>query len=156
MPCGNPVGSGDPNVDDQEATFLQGGGWVPQGQPFQPPTPTQPDGGWAPQGPPPQPPTPAQPNADVGHLINMLTSGLHLGAPRINTFSGKATPGKTEVSFEQWYHDVQCMKDHYPELVVWESIVRSLKEQQQTWPDILALLPVSPIPFRNKQSFLGW
>ena len=35
--------------------------------------------------------------------------------------------GKTEVSFEQWYHEVQCVKDHYPELVVWESIVRSLK-----------------------------
>ena len=35
--------------------------------------------------------------------------------------------GKTEVSFEQWYHKVQCVKDHYPESVVWESIVRSLK-----------------------------
>ena len=35
--------------------------------------------------------------------------------------------GKTEVSFEQWYHEIQCAKDHYPELVVWESIVRSLK-----------------------------
>ena len=64
---------------------------------------------------------------DVGHLINTLASGLHLGAPQINTFSGKAMLGKTEVSFKQWYHEVQCMKDHYPELVVWESIVRSLK-----------------------------
>ena len=36
-------------------------------------------------------------------------------------------PGKTEVSFEQWNHKVQCVKDHYPELVVWESIVQSLK-----------------------------
>ena len=36
-------------------------------------------------------------------------------------------PGKTEVSFEQWNHEVQCVKDHYPELVVRESIVRSLK-----------------------------
>ena len=35
--------------------------------------------------------------------------------------------GKTEVSFEQWYHKVQCVKDHYPESVVWESIVRLLK-----------------------------
>ena len=35
--------------------------------------------------------------------------------------------GKTEVSFEQWYHKVQCIKDHYPESVVQESIVRSLK-----------------------------
>ena len=35
--------------------------------------------------------------------------------------------GKTEVSFEQWYHKVQCVKDHYLESVVWESIVRSLK-----------------------------
>ena len=36
-------------------------------------------------------------------------------------------PGKTEVSFKQWNHKVQCIKDHYPESVVWESIVRSLK-----------------------------
>ena len=36
-------------------------------------------------------------------------------------------PGKTKVSFEQWNHEVQCVKDHYLESVVWESIVRSLK-----------------------------
>ena len=33
-------------------------------------------------------------------------------------------PRKTEVSFEKWYHEVQCVKDHYPESVVWESIVK--------------------------------
>ena len=32
-----------------------------------------------------------------------------------------------DVSFEQWYHEVQCVKDHYPESVLWESIVRLLK-----------------------------
>ena len=53
--------------------------------------------------------------------------GLVLGYPRINTFSGEATPGKTEVSFEQWNHEVQYIKDHYLESVVQESIVRSLK-----------------------------
>ena len=47
--------------------------------------------------------------------------------PKINTFSSDVTPGKTEVSYEQWNHKVQCIKDHYPELVVWESIMRSLK-----------------------------
>ena len=36
-------------------------------------------------------------------------------------------PGKTEVSFKQWSHKVQYVKDHYLELVVWESIVQSLK-----------------------------
>ena len=36
-------------------------------------------------------------------------------------------PGKMEVSFEQWYHEVQCMKDHYPESVVQESIMQSPK-----------------------------
>ena len=35
--------------------------------------------------------------------------------------------GKTKVSLEQWYHEVQCIKDHYTESVVQESIVRSLK-----------------------------
>ena len=78
-------------------------------------------------GPPPQPLRPALADPDMGCLINTLASGLHLGTPRINTFSGEATPHKTEVSFEQWYHEVQCVKDHYPESVVWESIVQSLK-----------------------------
>ena len=63
----------------------------------------------------------------MGCLIKTLALGLCLGTPRINTFSGEATPGKTEVSFEQWNQEVQCIKDHYLELVVWESIVRSLK-----------------------------
>ena len=64
---------------------------------------------------------------DVGCLLSTLPTGFRLGIPSINTFSGNAMPGKTEVSFKQWYHEVQCIKDHYPELVVWESIVRSLK-----------------------------
>ena len=121
MPWENPLVNGSPNQDGQEVTFLTGGGWVPPKtprQPFQPQAPARPDGGWALQGPPPQPPTPAQPNADVGCLINTLTSGLHLGTPRINTFSYEAMPGKTEVSFEHWYHNIQCIKDHYPESVV--------------------------------------
>ena len=96
MPWGNPVGNGNPNADDQEVTFPKRGGWVPPGQPFQLPAPVKPDGGWAPQGPHPQPSNPAQPNTDVWHLINTLTSGLCLGTMRINTFRGKATPGKTE------------------------------------------------------------
>ena len=74
-----------------------------------------------------QPQIPTQPNPDVGCLINTLASGLHLGTSRINNFSSEAMPGKMEVSFEQWNHEVQCVKNHYPELVVWESIVRSLK-----------------------------
>ena len=36
-------------------------------------------------------------------------------------------PGKIEVSFEQWYNEVQCVKDHYPESVVQEIIMQSLK-----------------------------
>ena len=36
-------------------------------------------------------------------------------------------PGKTEVSFKQWYQMVQCIKNHYPESLVVEIIVRSLK-----------------------------
>ena len=63
----------------------------------------------------------------MGHLIRTLASGLCLGTPRINTFSGEAMPGKAEVLFEQWNLKVQCIKDHYPESVVQESIVRSLK-----------------------------
>ena len=63
----------------------------------------------------------------MGCLINTLALGQRLGTPRKNTFSSKATPGKTKMSFKQWNHKVQCIKDPYPELVVWDSIVRSLK-----------------------------
>ena len=63
----------------------------------------------------------------MGQLITTLTSGLCIGTPKISTFSGDVAPGKTEVSYEQWSHKVQCIKDHYPELVVRESIMRSLK-----------------------------
>ena len=31
------------------------------------------------------------------------------------------------MSFEQWYHKVQCVKDHYLESVIQEGIVQSLK-----------------------------
>ena len=52
---------------------------------------------------------------------------MQLGTPHINTFSAEAMLGKTEVSFEQWHYELQCMKDHYPESVLWESIMQSLK-----------------------------
>ena len=126
-PWGKPPGCSNFNEDDQEVTFPRGGGWVPQRQPSPTPALAQPDGGWVPWGPPPQALRPALANPHVGHLINTLVSGLHLGTPRTNTFSGEAMPGKTEVSFKQWYHEVQCVKDHSPESVVWESIVQSLK-----------------------------
>ena len=125
-PWGEPSGSSNLNGDDQEVTFPRGGGWIPPRQPSPAPAPTQPDGGWAPQGPPPQPPRPTLANPDVGHLTNTLALGLCLGTSRINIFSGEAMSGKTEV-YEQWNHEVQCIKDHYTESVVSESIVRSLK-----------------------------
>ena len=102
-----PLGNGVPEEDDQEVTF-PGGGRVPSGPQLQSPGP-------APAGP------------DMGQLINALTSGLQIGTPKISTFSGDVAPGKTEVSYEQWSHEVQCIKDHYPELVVRESIMQSLK-----------------------------
>ena len=70
---------------------------------------------------------PAGPFKQHIDLLSTFIAGLRLGTPRINTFSGDATPGKIEVSFEQWCHKVQCVKAHYPESVVWESIIRSLK-----------------------------
>ena len=127
MPWGHPSGSRNAKEGDQEVTFPRGGGWVPPGQPSPSPTPMQLDGGWVPHRPHAPPPLPAQPNPDMGCLINTLALSLQLGTPRINTFSGKAIPGKTEVSFTQWNHEVQYIKDHYPESVVQESIVRSLK-----------------------------
>ena len=102
-----PLGSGVPEEDDQEVTF--------------------PGGGRVPSGPLPQSPGPALAGPDMGQLINALTLGLQISTPKISTFSGNVAPGKTEVSYEQWSHEVQCIKDHYPELVVRESIMQSLK-----------------------------
>ena len=63
----------------------------------------------------------------MGQLITTLTLGLHIGTPKISTFSSDMAPGKTEVSYKQWSHKVQCIKDHYSKSVVRESIMRSLK-----------------------------
>ena len=57
----------------------------------------------------------------------MLIARPRTGIPCINTFSGDATPGKTKVSFQQWYHKVQCVKDHYPKVVIQESFIESMK-----------------------------
>ena len=92
------------------------------------------------------PPAHIQPDEDVGCLINTLAMGLWLGTPQINTFSSAMLcQVKQEVSFEQWYHEVQCVKDHYLESVVWETIAYILsKGQQWIWPDIWALPLVWP------------
>ena len=84
-------------------------------------------GGRVPSGPPLQSPGPALAGPDMGQLINALTSGLQISTPKISTFSGNMAPGKTKVSYKQWSHKVQCIKDHYPESVVRESIMQSLK-----------------------------
>ena len=122
-----PSGSREPKEDDQEVTFPGGGRWGPPRQPTPPTEPERPAGGRVPSRPPPWAPCPAPSGSDMGQLITALTLGLCLGTPKINTFSSNITPGKTEVSFEQWNHEVQCIKDHYPESVVQESIMRSLK-----------------------------
>ena len=118
-----PLGSQESEEDDQEVTFLGGGRWGLLRQP----TPEQPAGGEASSGSPQRPSCPAPAGQDMGQLITALTLGLHIGTPKISTFSGDVAPGKTEVSYEQWSHEVQCVKDHYPESVVRESIIRCLK-----------------------------
>ena len=121
----HPLGSREPKEDDQEVTFPGGGRWGPERQTM--PVPESPAGGRVPSGPMQQLPCPALAGPDMGQLITSLTLGLHIGTPKISTFSGDVAPGKTEVSYEQWSHEVQCIKNHYPELVVRESIMRSLK-----------------------------
>ena len=64
----------------------------------------------------------------MSQLISTLTSGLQIGTPKISTFSGNGAPGKTKVSYKQWSHEVQCVKDHYPRIGgSGESIMQSLK-----------------------------
>ena len=121
-----PLGSREPEEDDQEVTFPGGGRWGPERQTT--PVLNSPAGGRVPSGPPQQSPCPALAGPDMGQLIPALTSGLcNLASPKISTFSGKVAPGKTKVSYEQWSHEVQCIKDHYLESVVRESIMWSLR-----------------------------
>ena len=68
-----------------------------------------------------------QPTVDVGWLLSMLMAGMRRVTPHSNTFSDDVTPRKTEVSLEQWYHEGQCVKNHYPGAVGWESIIELLK-----------------------------
>ena len=101
------LGSGVPEEDDQEVTF--------------------PGGGRVHSGPQLQAPCPALAGTNMGQLITALTMGLQISTPKISTFSGNVAPSKTEVSYEQWSQEGQCIKNHYPELVVRESIMQSLK-----------------------------
>ena len=121
----HPVSSRESEEDDQEVTFPGGGRWGPERQAT--PVPHSPAGGRVPSGPPQQSPCPAPAGPDMGQLITALTLGLQIGTPKISTFSGDVAPGKTEVSYEQWSYKVQCIKDHYPESVVRESIMQSLR-----------------------------
>ena len=52
------------------------------------------------------PASPPWGNEDVSHLLSTLMAGLRMGTHIINTFIGDATPGKTKVSFKQWYCEV--------------------------------------------------
>ena len=122
-----PLGSRNPEDDDQEVTFPGGGRWGPLRQPTPSLEPEQSTGGGVSSGPPLQVPCPAPSGSEMGQLITALALGLYLGTPKINTFSSDVTPGKTEVLFEQWNYRVQCIKDHYLELVVQESIMRYFK-----------------------------
>ena len=114
-------------MDDQEVTIPRGGGWEPRGQPFPPLLPHNQVEGGNQEDSLLTPSTLLNSDEDVGCLINTLATGLQLGTSWINTFSGEAMPGKMEVLFKQWYHEVQCIKDHYPESVIRESIVHSFK-----------------------------
>ena len=119
------LGSRQPKEDDQEVTFPGGGRWGPERQTTS--ILYSPAGGRVPSGPPQQSPCPALAGPDMGQLITALTLGLQIGTHKISTFSGDMAPGKTEVSYEQWSHEVQCIKDHYPKSVVRESIMQSLR-----------------------------
>ena len=120
-----PSGSREPKEDDWEVTFPGRGRWGPERQTT--PVLSSPAGGRVPYGPPQQLQGPAPAGPDMGQLVAALTLGLHISTPKISTFSGNVAPGKTKVSYEQWSHEVQCIKDHYPESVVRESIMQSLK-----------------------------
>ena len=74
-----------------------------------------------------QPVIPPQPTVGISHLLSMLIAGLRMGAPHIKTFTGDSIPRNTKVSFKQCYYEVQCIKDHYPEVVAQESIIWLLK-----------------------------
>ena len=99
----------------QEVTFPKVGGWVPPRQSSPDSSSSMTRWRMGSSGTTSSAPKACSSKSGLGCLINTLASGLCLGTPRINTFSGEAMPGKTEVSFEQWYHEVQCVKDHYRE-----------------------------------------
>ena len=121
----HPSGSREPKEDDWEVTFPGGGRWGPERQTT--PVLNSPAGGRVPSGPLQQSLCPAPAGPYLGQLIIALTLGLQISTLKISTFSGDMAPSKTEVSYEQWSHEMQCIKDHYPESVVRESIMQSLR-----------------------------
>ena len=100
---------------------------------------------------------PPQPDEDVGWSYKHASYQTVTRYPmHINTFNGEAMLGKMEVSFEQWYHEVQCVKDHYPELVIWESTSKITKGGSGRYhPGTWALLPVHG-PYSTKANHNLW
>ena len=100
----HPSGSREPKEDGQEVTFPGGGRWGPERQTT--PVPESLAWGRVPSGPPQPSPCPALAGPDMAQLITALTLGLCIGTSKISTFSGNMAPGKTEVSYKQWSHEV--------------------------------------------------
>ena len=112
--------------------------------------------GWRYSKPVQQPTSPSQADTDASCLLSALMARLRKSIPRINTFSGVATPGKTEMSFEQGYQRAQCVKDQYPEAVVWEGIIQLLKGVVANMARYMGPPLALPMSCTNYQLFLAW
>ena len=106
-----PSGSRDPKEDDWEVTFPGGETWGPLRQPTPSTEPKQSAGGRVPSGPPLQVPHPAPSGSDMGATdycpdIRFVLSVVMLPLVKQRYHSNNGN------------HKVQCIKDHYLELVV--------------------------------------
>ena len=121
-----PSGSREPEEDDQEVAFPGGERWGPERQTT--PVPESPAGGRVPSEPPQQLPCSAPAGPDMGwanHCPNIRFAHWHPKNKHLQWQCGTWQNWGVLQSMES--HEVQCIKDHYLELVVRESIMRSLK-----------------------------
>ena len=84
-------------------------------------------------------PKPAQPGTSTGSATGQMPSGnsnvlpsvtLHSRdgkAPKINIFTGSENPARSEVSYAQWIYEVRSLKSLYPEGLLREGIIKSLR-----------------------------
>ena len=76
----------------------------------------------------------------------------NLSTPKLNIFRGEEFPGNNEVTFNQWILEVRSIQGLYPEAVICDVLIKSLKG---TVADFVKFGVVAPFEILMQSSFFA-